>query len=239
MNTSSSVQQRPRKGRIILLGFTFVFFLAAGVGIALLIENITDRKHEARSVVFSLVNLSEDTIDPAEWGKNFPRQYDSYKRTVDIARTRHGGSDAFQKLDEDPRWRLIFSGYAFGIDYREERGHAYMLSDQDMTERVARFPQPGACLHCHSSVLPAYREAARQAGVASSDPLELVMKGFERVCAMPYAEARAMVDHPISCVDCHDPKSMQLRVTRPGFLNGMKVLAASESPVPHLPSVGH
>ena len=29
----------------------------------------------------------------------------------------------------------------------------------------------------------------------------------------------------LSCVDCHDPQTMQLRVTRPGFINGIKELA--------------
>ncbi len=220
-----------------LYGAAFALFLAAGIGIALLIENISERKHEAKSVVFKLVELNEDTIDPAEWGKNFPRQYDSYRRTVDIERTRHGGSDAFQKLDDDPRWREIFAGYPFSVDYREERGHAYMLSDQEITERVTKFKQPGACLHCHSSVLSAYREAGRKAGIPSSDPQAQIMKGFELVCAMPYQEARNMVTHPVACVDCHNPSSMQLRVTRPGFLNGVKDLAKSEAPLPHLPSI--
>jgi len=53
------------------------------------------------------------------------------------------------------------------------------------------------------------------------------MKGFEEVCAMPYPEARKMVDHPIACIDCHDPKNMDLRVTRPGFLNGIKAYMAT------------
>jgi nitrite reductase (cytochrome c-552) len=43
--------------------------------------------------------------------------------------------------------------------------------------------------------------------------------------------------HPVSCVDCHDPKDMKLRVTRPGFIQGVQMLAASDAPVPHLPSV--
>jgi len=54
-----------------------------------------------------------------------------------------------------------------------------------------------------------------------------VMKGFEIICAMPYEEARLLVDHPVACVDCHDPKSMDLRVTRPGFLNGIKAFKSS------------
>ena len=40
----------------------------------------------------------------------------------------------------------------FSADYRERRGHAYMLEDQDNTERVKQFKQPGACLHCHASI---------------------------------------------------------------------------------------
>jgi len=42
---------------------------------------------------------------------------------------------------------------------------------------------------------------------------------------MPLKEARPLVSHPVSCIDCHDPQTMQLRVTRPGFLNGIKELA--------------
>ncbi len=37
---------------------------------------------------------------------------------------------------------------------------------------------------------------------------------------MPYAEARKLVAHPVACIDCHDPTTMQLRVTRPGLHRG-------------------
>ncbi len=181
-------------------------------GVTWLLFNVRDRKEEAKEVSFRLADLSEETVDPATWGKNFSRQYDGYKRTVDTVRTKHGGSEAFQKLEAEPLLRRIFAGYAFSIDYREERGHAFMLQDQDSTLRVTQRKQPGACLHCHSSIIPAYRK------VGNGD----VMKGFEEVCAMPYTEGRKLVDHPIACIDCHDPKNMDLRVTRPGFLNGIK-----------------
>lgn len=199
------------------------FALLAAVALAtfavtMLLMNIRERKDEARRPYVSLANLTEDTIDPAEWGKNFPREYDGYKRTVDTARTRYGGSEAFSRLDADPRLRRIFAGYAFEIDYREERGHAYSLRDQDETERTKKKPQPGACLQCHSSVIPAYRK------LGGGD----VMKGFEKICAMSFAEARKLVDHPIACLDCHDPKTMALRVTRPGFLNGIRALKKSQ-----------
>jgi nitrite reductase (cytochrome c-552) len=197
--------------------------LTAGVAIAtfattMLLMNIRERKVEARQPYLSLANLTEDTVDPAEWGKTFPREHDGYKRTVDIARTRYGGSEAFSRLDADPRLRRIFAGYAFEIDYREERGHAYSLRDQDETERTKKKAQPGACLQCHASVIPAYRK------LGEGD----IMKGFEKICAMSFAEARKLVEHPIACLDCHDPKTMALRVTRPGFLNGIKALKKSQ-----------
>jgi len=232
---NGSTQPSSRKPGRMIYGLAIGVVALATVALMLLMENIAQRKEEGKQHIFRVVEIDEYTIDPAVWGKNYPRQYDTYKRTVDIERTRHGGSEAFQKLDDDPRWREIFKGYAFGIDYREERGHAYMLTDQEETERVKAVPQPGACLHCHSAVIPAYLQAGAQAGAASRQ--EQIMKGFEIVCSMPYPEARKMVTAPITCGDCHDPNSMQLRVTRPGFLNGIRVLAASEHPVPHLPSI--
>lgn len=211
----------------------------ATVGVVLLLKNVTQRKEEAKQRVFCVVEVTEDTIDPAIWGKNYPRQYDGYRRTVDTERTRHGGSEAFNRLEEYPHWREIFKGYAFGVDYREDRGHGYMLSDQDITERIKIVKQPGACLHCHSSVLSAYREAGIKAGIPADESYrrEQIMKGFEIVCAMPYDDARKMVSHPVTCVDCHDPETMELRVTRPAFFMALQALAGSDSPVPHLPSI--
>ena len=220
-----------------LLWFLVFVAAAAIVLLLLLLGNIGDRKEEAKQVAFKLVDLTEETLDPAEWGKNFPRQYDSYKRTVDTERTKHGGSEAFQKLDDDVRWRVLFSGYAFGVDYREERGHAYMLTDQRETERVTQFKQPGACLHCHAAVTQAYFTKGVEAGAPAADRKAAIQKGFEVVCEMPYGEATKLVEHPVACVDCHDPASMQLRVTRPGFLNGIVAFANSDQPAPHLPSI--
>ncbi len=193
-----------------------------------LLVSIFVRKQEARAPYFRTVEITEDITDAAMWGQNWPHQYDSFRRTVDYQRTRYGGSDAIpeQLLEKDPWLRTLFSGYAFSLDYREARGHAYMLLDQEHTERVLQRPQPGACLHCHASVMPAYRAAG------DGD----VMAGFKKVCAMSYTDARNLKDdeghlliqHALSCVDCHDPETMQLRVTRPAFLTGIKTLKAHQ-----------
>ncbi len=239
-----TIEARPRRPWA-LYWITVVVVAAATIAVMLLYQNIAQRKTEARQTGFTLTGLDETTIDPKEWGKNFPRQYDGYLRTVDVERTRYGGSEAYQHLDADPVWRIIFAGYAFSIDYREERGHAYMLSDQRETERVTKRKQPGACLQCHASAIPAYRNVGIEKGAPGSltDPLaspagqEQLMKGFEAVCAMPFDEATTLVTHPVTCIDCHDPDTMHLRVTRPGFINGIRALAESDDPLPNLPSI--
>ena len=237
MNWIESLLKKIESGnRKILIGL-LVSVSAAVFAIMLLIGSILERKAEAKDHVFRVVNLTEDTVDPAEWGKNFPRQYDSYKRTVDIERTKHGGSEAFQKLDDDPLLRELFAGYAFGVDFREERGHAYMLQDQNETERVKQFKQPGACLHCHASVIPFYKSEGKKAGVPDDQKEAQIQKGFDLVCAMSYKDAAKNVKHPVSCVDCHNVDSMQLEVNRPGFINGIRNLARSSAPTPHLPSI--
>ncbi len=110
--------------------------------------------------------------------------------------------------------RRLWAGYAFAVDFREERGHAFMLDDQTFTERQQAAKQPGTCLHCHASVYPAYKAAG------GGD----LFAGFEKLNAMPYAEARALVEHPVACIDCHEPATMALRVTRPAFMEGIAAL---------------
>src|SRR5215468_10371455 len=159
-----------------------LFFLIVGaavlatiVGVAFLM-NIFERKQEARNPFYRVVELTDDTEDPAVWGKNFPLQYDDYKRTVDQVRTHFGGSEALprtptqadprsvvaqSRLEADPRLKTMWAGYAFSKDFREERGHAYMLIDQLYTERQRVVKQPGTCIQCNASVYVPYKKAGK------------------------------------------------------------------------------
>lgn len=234
----------------VRLGLVAVGAAVASVLVMALYANISARKAEARQTSFRVVDLDEKTVDPAVWGKNFPRQYDGYLKTTERYGTKYGGagSEALpeSKIKEDPRLPIIFDGYAFAIDYNKRRGHAYMLTDQQQTKRVTEKPQPGSCIHCHSSNTVLYRQEGLKLGASGSldDPFgsataqDQLMKGFEAVCKLPYAEAAKLAKHPMACIDCHDPKSMQLRVTKPGFIRGIAALAQSAEPVPHLPSIG-
>ena len=179
-----------RPARFVYVAVLLVTATAA-VGITYLLTNIQDRKHEALEHYFKLENLTEDSIDPKLWQKNVPRQYDGFIRTADMARARHGGSDAIDRLAEDKYLRQLYAGYAFSIDFREKRGHAYMLVDQENTERVKQRKQPGACLHCHASIMPVYRQKG------GGDSWEHIKKGFEEVCAMDWKDAHELVKHPV------------------------------------------
>jgi len=219
--------------RPVVVVLIAVLAVLAGAGGVALLVNIVERKQEARNPFYRVVELTDTTVDPAVWGKNFPLQYDGYKRTVDQVRTRYGGSEAVprtptqadprsivaqSKLEEDPRLTIMWAGYAFSKDFREERGHAYMLDDQTFTERQAAAKQPGTCLNCHASMYATYK------ALGGGD----LVKGFEAINQMPYAEARKLVTHPVACIDCHAPDSMQLRVTRPAFMEGMRALKAAQ-----------
>ena len=258
-----SAKQKRRVGGLVVFTVLIAF---ATFGVFEVLVNIFERKQEARIPFVKVIEVTEVSSDPAPWGLNFPLQYETYLKTVDTQRTEHGGSSARppSKLEQDPWLKRLYAGYAFFIDYREARGHAYMLSDQEATKRVSEVQQAGACLHCHASVIPTYRRIGlEESGIdptevrlAEAFDQEAVTAGFRAVSQKKYEEVHAELTrtpdgvvkaeegdphignaHPVSCIDCHDPKTMQIRVTRPGFVEGMAKLAASDAPVPHLPSI--
>ena len=246
-------RDRRRRSAALLVGIAVVcallVFLVAG-----LLTSIFERKQEA-----------QESLRPPGRGQRGDHRPGAMGSEL-AARVRrlpaHGGADqdavrrvgvvARGKGRRVPWLTRMFAGYAFALDYRDRRGHAYMLQDQEQTRRVTERPQPGSCLQCHASVIPTYRR------LGSGD----VFAGFEALGKLSYQEAHAEVvktgssnpvprggatpsfdhvdgAHPVSCVDCHDAASMELRVTRPGFIRGIQALAvrrrAGPAPREHRP----
>lgn len=186
-----------------------VFLFAAGLtaGIAALLMNIQTRKMEAVQYPLKVVEIAQDELDPAVWGQNFPVQYDSFRRTEeDYGSTPYGGSTPYSKLEKYPAMTRLWAGYAFAIDHNEERGHYYALIDQKQTRRVTERDQPGACANCHAAEAPQLIE-------------EMGWEAFNRT---PYKELQDQLHGGSTCADCHNPDTMALRITRPGFLNAME-----------------
>lgn len=223
---------RPGKATPVLLLLIAVLSAAACIFVAFMLTDIFEHKQEARMPFVRVVEITDDTTDPAVWGQNFPQQYDDYLKTADMVETAYGGSEAVphaptpddprdvvskSKLDTIPQLKRMWAGYAFSKDFREERGHAYMLADQLYTERQ-KFGQPGTCINCHASTYVAMKEL----GDGN------IMVGFEKLNEMPYMEAKEHVTHPVACIDCHNPETMALRVTRPAFMKGIAAAKAHE-----------
>lgn len=217
--------------RSLAIGLAFLVGAALAVVVILvLLIDIFEKKQEAKKPFFRVVELTDETQDSAVWGKNFPQQYDGYLKTVDMELTRYGGSEAVPRvpdrddprnftarsvLEQMPQLKRMWAGYAFSKDYREKRGHAYMLTDQLYTERQ-KAGQPGTCIHCHASVYAAYNK------LGNGD----ITAGFEALNRMSYEGAKSHVTHPVTCLDCHAADTMQLRITRPSFAEGIAMAKA-------------
>ncbi|HVP69199.1 MAG TPA: ammonia-forming cytochrome c nitrite reductase subunit c552 [Anaeromyxobacteraceae bacterium] len=247
-----SADTQPQNKRGLLIALVAGVFALVAVGVAALLVNIAERKQEAKHAFVKLVEVTENDVDPAKWGTNWPREYDGYKRTAEPTSTKYGGAagasegqPAPEKAVRDPWLKRIFSGYLFAVDYRDRRGHAFMLFDQEQTKRnvPSEGKQSGNCLHCHASIIPLYRKLGKEAAPQASEA-EQIQAGLKKVSEMKYWDAHKELEqltggkvHPVSCVDCHEPQSMELRVTRPAFIAGIQKLAASSADVPHLPSI--
>lgn len=264
-------------------------FVASAIGtlvVAAVLVTMFDHKQEARQPFVRVAEIDEVSTDSVPWGKNWPHQFDGWKATA--GDRFDGGSSAMpqSKLDRQPWLKRLYAGYAFSLDYREARGHAYMLYDQGVTERVTKKPQAGACLHCHGSVTVLYRKIGLEAmgqdasaeTLAEDFHMDAVRRGFAELSQRPYQEVLALLHsmpdgtpdkqetffptpppggfsgefagkpipedhgilgeaHPVGCIDCHDPKSMGLRITRPGFMDGIAALAAGEGDASIFPSI--
>ncbi|MCA9416149.1 MAG: ammonia-forming cytochrome c nitrite reductase subunit c552 [Candidatus Omnitrophica bacterium] len=276
---------RGQSGRALVLALAFVLTVLATLVVTLVLVRMFQHKQEERTPFVRLVEVDEMTTDPRPWGVNWPNQYDGWKSTA--GDKFYGGSSAMpaSKLEAHPWLKRLYAGYAFSIDYREARGHAYMLYDQGVTERVTKKPQAGACMHCHSSITVLYRKTGLEAmgkpadeeALKASFNLPAVMRGFEELSQKPYSEVFQALQstpdgtpdedpefpmppgggftgemagkpvaedyksqgnaHPVACIDCHDPETMRIRVTRPGFIRGIAALAEDDAPVSHLPSI--
>ena len=247
-----SAEKQPTKNRGLLIALVTGVFALVAVGAAALLVNISERKTEAKHAYVKVVEVTENDTDPAKWGKNWPREFDDYKRTAERTSTKYGGGAGTsegelppQKADRDPWLKRVFAGYLFAVDYRDRRGHAFMLHDQEVTKRnvPADGKQSGNCLHCHGSIVPLYKKLGKEAAPQASEADQL-QAGLAKVAEMGYWDAhKALEDlgggkaHPVSCVDCHDPSSMEVRVTRPGFIAGIQKLAASTADVTAMPSI--
>jgi nitrite reductase (cytochrome c-552) len=190
------IKNKPIVGWLIFGVTVIVVFL-----IGLLASSIIERRNE--SALLQIVKPIADWEPRNEvWGENYPREYESYLGTLDTNfRSKHGGSASIDYLQQDPKLVILWAGYAFSKDYSQGRGHYYAINDIRNTLRTVQ-PQPATCWSCKSTDVP---RMMNKVGVAEFYKDKWLNMGAE-------------ILNPIGCQDCHDPKTMNLRITRPALI---------------------
>ncbi|MDD2558683.1 MAG: ammonia-forming cytochrome c nitrite reductase [Desulfuromonadaceae bacterium] len=173
-----------------------VVSVVATVLMLLLLGSIQGNKAD-QAMINVVPNIKKLEPRSAEWGKYYPRQYDSYIATKE--------SDKIDDvLKKDPNLVVLWAGYAFSKDYNAPRGHFYMLEDNINTLRTAdpvddkTGPMPTACWTCKSPDVPRL--------MAEKGELEFFTGKWSRL--------GAEIVNPVGCADCHDNETMRLSVKR-------------------------
>ncbi len=210
------------------LAVVFIIAAFAAGGLAAILVDIHGKQMEGRSYPLMYLKVSDDDVNPEIWGKNFPSQYQSYLRMKDANEpTPFGGSLPYSKLIRYPQITALWGGYPFSADFNEERSHFYSQIDQVETKRNDRawlnahgFPkfkgQPGACMNCHSGWTPKLIRELGWVRFNSTPYMDLVA-----MLKKNYGEGDFQAKLGSTCADCHSPKDMSLRVTRPAYINAM------------------
>ncbi len=179
----------------------FLLTTAVVVLLGLLAVSIMERRWEAQRPAIAVQPIAPWEPDNAVWGRNYPREYQTYLRTSnDATRTLFGGGFPRDYLEDDPLQVILFAGYPFSKEYRQARGHYHALADVTGTKRVDA-TTVATCWTCKSTDVPKLMS-------------EMGVNGFYRGT---FDSLRGKVTHPIGCQDCHDPATMNLRITRPAL----------------------
>lgn len=207
------------KNKVLFIVTVITVFL-----LGLLASSIVNRKSEAKYQYVPKVEISENEPRNVVWGDNFPKEYQSYLQTLDTTFVSYQGGSAMKDLlEEDPNLVILFAGYGFSKDYNQGRGHAYAVEDVYGTLRTGGpkgkgdGPMPATCWTCKSPDVPRLMNE----------------KGIAEFYSGKWADKGAEVVNPIGCADCHDPKSMKLRITRPALVEAFDAMGKDINQATH------
>jgi len=174
----------------------FTLSVLALAPMVLLTMSIKENKAEQQAIGAVPV-IKENETRASEWGKHYPRQYDTYMQT-------RKSDEIADVLKQDPALVVMWAGYPFAKDYNKPRGHYYALEDNINTLRTGApvdgksGPLPTACWTCKSPDVP-----------------RLIKRDGEmEFFTGKWAKYGDEIVNPIGCGDCHDSKTMKLTLTR-------------------------
>ncbi len=197
------IRQNPWFGWVL-----FFFTMLAVFVIGLLASSVMERRAEAEFAYAPETDIAEWEPRSEVWGISFPREYQRFMQTDDTSfRSKYCGSAMIDVLEEDPRWVVLWAGYSFSKDYVQARGHYYALDDIRESLRTGapmqkgEGPMPNTCWTCKGPDVP---RLMAETGPAAFYEGKWFDKGEEII-------------NTIGCADCHEPETMNLRITRPAL----------------------
>ena len=131
------------------------------------------------------------------WAKFYPAHWDSYQaNALNTENPSH--------LDGKPYLKEMYAGFGFAVEYNEPRGHVYTVEDI-LAIDPARKKAGSSCITCKSPQVPGLME-----------------KYGDQYYLMTFDEIKDELTEPIGCLDCHDPKTMDLRLSRPALIEALE-----------------
>ena len=206
---SEAIKRKPIIGWGIFAAVMVVVFM-----LGLLAASITERRAEI-STLFNNVKVPISGIEPRNevWGENYPREYNTWKKTADMDfRSKHLGNAPKDVLESRPEMVVLWAGYAFSRDYSAPRGHMHAIEDITSTLRTGTPDQntpdmqPATCWSCKSPDVPRMMHEV----------------GIEEFYKSRWSAFGDQIVNPIGCADCHDPKNMNLTITRPALIEAFE-----------------
>ncbi|MHC5199459.1 MAG: ammonia-forming cytochrome c nitrite reductase subunit c552 [Planctomycetota bacterium] len=179
------------------------------VVLAMLAVSIQEKRWEAQRPAMVFKPLAEWESDNSVWGQNYPREYETYLKTQDdTTRTLFGGADPRDYLEDDPYQVILFAGYGFSKEYLQARGHAYAVDDVNHTARIKKPYNAATCYTCKSPDVPRMMNEM----------------GTAEFYAANFHDLTGEMNNSIGCLDCHDPTTLGLNISRPALVEGFEMM---------------
>jgi nitrite reductase (cytochrome c-552) len=212
MRIGDYVQRNPWAAWLLFLATAVVVFLIGMLG-----ASIIERRTEAVTAGVPIRPLPEFEPRNAVWGEQFQRQFQTYIQTLDTTfQSRYGGARHRDMLAQHPEMVVLWAGYAFARDYDQIRGHYYAVKDVHLSLRT-NVDQPAVCWTCKSTDVPRLMN----------------QYGTEGFYSQRWRDLGQEVVNPIGCQDCHDPATMQLRITRPALVEALERMGRDMNRIGH------
>jgi nitrite reductase (cytochrome c-552) len=126
-------------------------------------------------------------------------------------------------LEENPRMVVLWAGYGFSKGYNQPKGHEHAIDDLREIMRTGAptgpgtGPMPNTCWTCKSPDVPRLMNE----------------KGIAEFYKGKWADKGSEVVNPIGCADCHDSKTMSLKISRPALVEGFEAMGEDINEASH------